>query len=153
MFEKLLKHLKYTPVALVLAFVAAGLPAAPAATILPGTSVGVAFAHVDCTPFPNPARTAADPLPLDCDPHDLRGDPQKLKKRIKQLWDALQGAALVDWLVDRLRAAIRALEKRLNALFRAKYNSCMESATGRESMARCQAWGRLIRPSLDERPA
>ena len=39
----LLKRLKYMPVAMFLAFVVAGLPAAPAADLLP--SSGVALAH------------------------------------------------------------------------------------------------------------
>ena len=46
--NKLLKHLTNAPVAIALAFLLVGAPAAPVAQMSPDTSVGVAHASVEC---------------------------------------------------------------------------------------------------------
>ena len=48
MLNKLLKHLTNAPVAIALAFLLVGAPAAPVAQMSPDTSVGVAHASVEC---------------------------------------------------------------------------------------------------------
>ena len=71
MIEKMLKHLKYTPVALLLAFVAAGAPSAPVgdAVLFDG---GVAFASIggrDCS-LPPPRDDERSAYQRDCDPYE-----------------------------------------------------------------------------------
>ena len=68
MFENLLKHLKYTPVALVLAFVAVGSPAAPGTKLLglgAAHAMPPAQAPINCADLPwLPPACVATPAPL-----------------------------------------------------------------------------------------
>ena len=72
--KKLLRHFKFAPIALLLAFLAAGAPNAPAGNWLPGS--GIALATPDPDPLGGPLRRPyVDPMCDPTMPGGVRGGP------------------------------------------------------------------------------